>query len=243
MLSAAAGADSRWRPKSTGPVRDGEVLVSGPRVATDGGDAVLLWRDDVRYGPARAGYHGGASLAELAIPVLVYQRSLASSAPSGWGVAPPQSPAWWNDPVVEPKPGPTVPAPATKARRRPAVDRGAPMLFDLDEAGASATAPDVVDRVLQSGVFADQVRAAGRRAADSGRVAVVLRELIGRGGRVHRDTVATLLGVPVTGVEPELAAMKRLLNVEGFAVLELVDGGEWLRLDEPLLREQFGVGQ
>lgn len=243
MLSAAAGADSRWRPKSTGPVRDGEVLVSGPRVATDGGDAVLLWRDDVRYGPARAGYHGGASLAELAIPVLVYQRSLASSAPSGWDVAPPQAPAWWNDPVVEPKPGPTVPAPATKARRRPAVDRGAPMLFDLDEAGASATAPDVVDRVLQSGVFADQVRAAGRRAADSGRVAVVLRELIGRGGRVHRDTVATLLGVPVTGVEPELAAMKRLLNVEGFAVLELVDGGEWLRLDEPLLREQFGVGQ
>ena len=243
MLSAAVGADSRWRPSSTGPVRDGEVLVRGPRVATDGGDAVLLWGDDLRYGPARAGYHGGASLAELTVPVLVYQRSLASSAPSGWDVAPPQAPAWWNDPVVEAKPGPAALAPTTKARRKPSGDKGAPMLFDLDDAPAPSQSTDIVDRVLRSGVYGDQVRAAGRRAADSSRVAAVLRELIRRGGRVHRDTVGALLGVPVTSVEPELAAMKRLLNVEGFAVLELVDGGEWLRLDEPLLREQFGVVQ
>src|SRR3712207_890010 len=56
MLPPAAGGDARWRPASSGPAKDGEVLVQGPRVALDAGEVVMLWRDDVRYGAARAGY-------------------------------------------------------------------------------------------------------------------------------------------------------------------------------------------
>ena len=37
------------------------------------------------------------------------------------------------------------------------------------------------------------------------------------------------------------ATLQRLLNVEGYPVLGLADGGRTLRLDQELLRQQFGL--
>ncbi|MCM3687697.1 BREX-2 system phosphatase PglZ [Kocuria rosea] len=243
MLPAVAGGDARWRPATSGPVRDGEVLVSGPRVALDAGEAILLWRDDARYGPTRAGYHGGASLAELTVPVLVYQRSLAQSAPDGWEAAPPQAPAWWNDPVVETLPAPTA-APATKARKKPAVGKAAPTLFEVDEpqTPVAAKTDDLVTRVLASSVYSDQMGLAGRAATGAGPlVETVLRTLVHRGGRAHQDTVASAAGLPYAGIGQGLAVVKRVLNVEGYDILSYDSDGETLRLDVDMLKDQFGV--
>ena len=41
------------------------VLFRGSRVAKGGGAVVLPWREELRYGPRKAGYHGGASAAEV----------------------------------------------------------------------------------------------------------------------------------------------------------------------------------
>ena len=66
---AADGVESaRWR---TGEPRDGEIALTGPRVLLGGGRVVVPWREEIRYTRRRAGYHGGASLAEMAVPVLV----------------------------------------------------------------------------------------------------------------------------------------------------------------------------
>lgn len=243
MLPAVAGGDSRWRPATSGPVRDGEVAVSGPRVALDAGEAVLLWRDDLRYGPARAGYHGGASLAELTVPVLVYQRSLAESAPDGWEAAPPQAPAWWNDPVIETSPAPP-PSPAKKAHKKPIVGKTAPTLFEFDEqqTPAAAKSDDLVTRVLASLVYSEQMGLAGRAAAGAGSlVEAVLRTLVSRGGRAHQDTVASAAGLPYSGIGQALSLVKRVLNVEGYEILYYDSDGETLRLDIDLLTDQFGV--
>lgn len=241
----SAGGDSRWRPVGPGPVTQGEVLVRGPRVGLPSGEAILLWRDDARYGPARSGYHGGASLAELTIPVLVFQRSLAQKGASGWEAAPPQVPAWWNDPVI------TVPVesgPMTKkTRTKPKVDTSAPLLFEIDtDLGAPAEAisasSHLVMKVLDSPVYADQLRLAGR-AAESAQslLETVLRTLIERGGRAHQDTVASAAGLPSTAIGQSLAVAKRVLNVEGYDILGYDSDGETLRLDIDLLRDQFGV--
>src|SRR6185437_13025549 len=94
------GADARWRP-AEGPTNLGEVLVAGPRVVATGNKAILLWRENAHFGPRRAGYHGGASLAEITVPVLVFQPATAlQSIPGAWTQAPPQTPDWWNDPVA-----------------------------------------------------------------------------------------------------------------------------------------------
>ncbi|WP_217614698.1 BREX-2 system phosphatase PglZ [Cellulomonas sp. GbtcB1] len=249
MLPAIAGGDARWRPASSGPALDGEVLVSGPRVALDGGQVVVLWRDDARYGAARAGYHGGASLAELTVPVLVYQRSLAQTAPDGWEPAPPQAPVWWHDPVVEVKVGaPAVKGTGRRSRRKPVVDRAEPALFDLELASvAQAVAPptgapedDLVRRVLTSSVYADQFRLGGR-AASAALLETVLRTLVERGGRAHQETVAAAAGMPVAPFVQGLAVVKRVLNVEGYDILSVDSDGATLRLDVQLLEEQFGL--
>jgi hypothetical protein len=243
MLAAVAGGDARWRPATSDPVLRGEVLVGGPRVALDTGEAVLLWRDDVRYGPARAGYHGGASLAELTVPVLLYQRSLAQSGPAGWEAAPPQAPAWWNDPVVQATPAP-VPSTPKKIQKRAAAGKKAPALFEFDEAQSTAAVEpeDLVSRVLVSTVYSEQMSLAGRAAAGAGPlVETVLRTLVSRGGRAHQDTVASAAGLPYMELGQGLAVVKRILNVEGYDILSFDSDGETLRLDVGLLKDQFGV--
>ena len=244
MLPAVSGSDSRWRPASSGPVQEGEVLVRGPRVATEDGEAVLLWREDARYGASRAGYHGGASLAELTVPVLVYQHSLAQQAPSGWEQAPPQVPAWWNDPIAATQPLAAAPSVAKKSRKKPVQSTSEPSLFEVAEPAAPAPVKtgDLVARVLTSRVYTDQVRLAGRAAASAGSLLeAVLRTLLERNGRAHQDTVASAAALPATNVGQALAVVKRVLNVEGYDILSYDSDGETLRLDIDLLKDQFGV--
>ncbi|WP_196217299.1 BREX-2 system phosphatase PglZ [Cellulosimicrobium composti] len=240
------GASARWRPVGSGPVADGEVLVEGPRVLTDDGRAVMLWREDAHYGPRYPGYHGGASLAEITVPVIVLRPAhLTSAVAPGWIPAPPQAPGWWNEPTRSAVPLAAA-KPMKQKKRAKRVDISEPTgdgLFDVvitDTPDAAGTG-DLADAVLASDVYAVQKQRAGRRAASDEQVAGVLRALIEKGGRAHRETIARVLGVPSVTVDPALVAIKRVLNVDAYGVLEVVDGGEWVRLDEPTLREQFGV--
>lgn len=232
------GAESRWRPASTGPVGDGEVLVSGPRVIAAGGEAVLLWRGDAHYGPRHAGYHGGASLAELTIPVLVFQAAAVTTGASGWEPAAPQIPLWWNDPIVS---STVVPPPPKKKKDAGTTSQGEG-LFEIEKPPTpSSGIGGLVGAVLASTAYAEQKRMAGRRALDDKTAAAVLRALVDRGGRAHQDTVAAAAGIPTADVGQVFAAVRRLLNIDGYGVIELDTDGVTLRLDEQLLREQFDV--
>ena len=91
-------SSSRSRSVSACP-GDGEVLVTGRRVLLHDGTAVLAVDENLRYGPAKSGYHGGASPAEVIVPVTVLV-SGAVPADGGLRLAPPQEPSWWTDPVL-----------------------------------------------------------------------------------------------------------------------------------------------
>ena len=78
----------------TGEVSDGEVEVSGPRVLTEDHRAVLAVDETLRYAPLKAGYHGGASAAEVVVPVAVLVRE-GSDYPQDLALLPPQQPTWW----------------------------------------------------------------------------------------------------------------------------------------------------
>jgi hypothetical protein len=116
-------------------------------------------------------------------------------------------------------------------------------MFDLDTPAQTrqATTRDLADAVLASETYAAQQARAGRRRAADATVAAVLRALSQRGNRAHRDTLAAAVGVPTASLEPTLAAVKRLLNVDGYAVLEQDADLVTIKLDEQLLREQFKV--
>jgi len=100
------------------PPGDGEVLISGERVLLHDKTAVLAVDEALRYGPVKAGYHGGASPAEVIVPVVVLV-SGAVPADSGLRLAPPQEPSWWTDPVLPAEPAlPTAPATSRAAATR-----------------------------------------------------------------------------------------------------------------------------
>lgn len=236
-----SGADARWRPPSTGPAGADEVLVRGERVLSPGGEAVLAVAEGLRYGAKTAGYHGGAALAEITVPLVVLDRALRTI--KGWTAAPPQTPAWWNDPVfsaVEEKLAVHTKRTARKTPQ-PAEDSFDALLPELvqNTAPADAGAGSVVERLVASRVYATQRSRAGRRALGDDVVTAVLAVLVARGGRAHRETVAAAAGVAEVNLEPTLAALRRLLNVEGYQVVGEDPDGVTIVLDEKLLTEQF----
>src|SRR5690606_21310979 len=70
MRPHKAMSSGRSRP-ATPPPGDDEVFVAGTRVLLHDGAAVLPVTERLRYGPLKAGYHGGATPAEVVVPVIV----------------------------------------------------------------------------------------------------------------------------------------------------------------------------
>ena len=258
---------SSGRSRAADPAAgDGEVLVTGSRVLLHGGRAVLAVDERLRYGPLKAGYHGGGSPAEAVVPVVVL---VSGAAPEGTGLelAPPQEPAWWIDPVIA-RP---VPARergrgrADQAQRRAALSarlRSAPgaepTLFDLPDAepvpGAGSRAgageesgPDdpariIAEAVIRSPAYAAQRKIAGRLSVPDDRVRDLLAALLAApAGRLSPAQAAAALAVAQVALRGAVLHVQRLLNVEGYAVLRVDADGSTVILDEPLLREQFGI--
>jgi hypothetical protein len=245
-LRRAADASARWRVPSTGAVHADEVLVSGPRVLAPGGRAVLAVSDGVRYAAKKAGYHGGGSLAEVTIPILVLKPRGAED-PSGWVEAPPQEPAWWNEPIrvtaVEAPTSQSESAPKPRTSKKP--DPAVPTLFDPEPvpmAAPPASAHGLADQLLASPTYQARRGSVGRHPVDDRVARVVVVTLDAGGGRAHRDTLATAAGIAVGTFAGLLATFRRVLNVDSYPVIELDADGVTVVLDRDLLREQFELG-
>jgi len=176
------------------PAGEGEILVAGHRVLLHDGRAVLAVDERLRYGPLKAGYHGGGSPAEAVVAVAVL---VCGAVPDGSGLelAPPQEPAWWTDPVVA---RPVVAGERGRGRadrpqqqaalgiRLRSAPGAAPTLFDLPgaeaelspasqvsaaaEAGPAVPGKTAAETVIGSAAYAAQRRIAGRLSVPDDRV-------------------------------------------------------------------------
>jgi hypothetical protein len=230
QLRPDTSGGGRWRSAGK-PPGDDELLFTGHRVALGGGRVVLPWRETLRYGPRKAGYHGGASAAEAVIPLTVLSAGDDSVVP-GWTGAPVAAPAWWRGPVA-PAPVTAVPADGT--------------LFDLVPAapptvGGAAAVPPLVTALLASPTYRTRHKLAGRAGLPDDRVAALLGALIGAGGRARIDSMAAEAGIPAHRINLTVTALRRLLQIEGYPVLDVDPDRQTLVLDERLLREQFQLG-
>jgi hypothetical protein len=240
---AISSGRSRDASQSAG---DGEIAVSGRRVLLHEGRATLAVNERVRFGPLKAGYHGGASPAEAVVPVVVL---VPGAVPEGVDLelAPPQEPLWWTGPLPSAESAVDV----TNAGQSPAADATLPplqpSLFDVPVMDA-ATVPvspssPLVDAVIRSPAYAAQRRLAGRVSTTDRHVTALLTALLrSTDHRASPDAAAIALAVPRALVHGAVLHAQRLLNVEGYAVLRVDSDGSTLILDEQLLREQFGVG-
>jgi hypothetical protein len=224
--SYPGGANTRYRA-DVGEIGDDEVLVSGPRVLTPDHRAVLAVSERLRYGPLKAGYHGGAAPAEVVVPVVLL-------VPSGvdeerWRPAPYQAPSWWEGPAG------SVAAPVVV--EAPHVAQ--PDLFTEPE---PASPFGLGAELVASSVFAEQRRLAGRVVVTDAAVSALIDALASAPSRrLTAGQAATVMGVPVTRAQLALGQVAKLVNVEGYPVLAIDPSTGAVVLDQRVLREQYGL--
>ena len=231
--------ENRWRPAQP-PAGDGEVNVAGLRVALGSGNVVLPWREELRYGPRKAGYHGGAAPAEAVIPLIVLADD--ESAVPGWSDAPIASPGWWREAIPSTSAALTTQAPPRRAARPQKPPQEA-ALFELpsetspSEQAATPTRSPLIDALLASDVYRQHQDPRARLADE--RVAGLLSALLAGGGRSTMENLAAHASVPAHRITGVVTALRKLLQVEGYPVLTIDADGQTVKLDEGLLVEQF----
>ncbi|MEV5570212.1 BREX-2 system phosphatase PglZ [Spirillospora sp. NPDC052269] len=241
-LDAANAASARHRLPG-GTLSDGEIPLSGPRVVEDapGGEMVALWDRDLRYTAQKAGYHGGAALAEVAIPVLAFLPFKAAP-PKGWRELGDQRPEWWR---LEQEPAAPERIASSRTQGEPfAVRTSSDALFDLepeprDGAPPEAASPadSLASALLASDVFNDQLKLVARKPPLA-KIETAVRALLDS-GTLPVTALAQRVGYPVERADGFAAVLAQLLNYDGVQVLESLPDGRTLRLDTALLRDQF----
>jgi PglZ domain len=230
-------SENRWRP-SAPSAGDGEVAIAGSRVALGGGSVVLPWTEKIRYGPRKAGYHGGASPAEAVIPLIILARD--ESAVPGWTGAPVASPDWWREAMPD---APVAhPAGTTRKQARQRPQQQSDGLFELPAAApepppVAPGRPLIIDALLGSETY--RQRKDARAPLSDERVAALLTILLDNGGRATLETLAARASVPAHRIAGTVAALRKLLQVEGYPVLIVDPDDQTIKLDAVLLAEQF----
>jgi hypothetical protein len=263
--SSARSDSARYR---IGPPAAGEIVIRGPRVLTAGAEVVAAVDETIRYTPRKAGYHGGASPAEVVIPAITLLPS-ESLLPPDWFAydAAGHAPAWWDPPAST---GHSLPDASAQSSRddgrerrggprrggRPTAaldDNGA--LFGVAEAAGVALSASGAERATTHGAASVGAKSLGarvvasarmtvqrqflRRAPDDASIVVLIDGLAQSGGRLTIAEAATIAGESPVRMSGYLAQVTRLLNVDGYPVLQTTDGGRTVELNVPLLRQQF----
>lgn len=219
----------RWH---VGPAREGEIVISGPRVLKGDGTVTMPWLEQLTYGTPKHGYHGGATPVEVLCPCVVLVRDRVEV--QHWVPAGLPVPAWWGGASTPSAPvaGPAGVVPAKPSKRPKPVAVGDTLFPEMEASW--------VDRLLASDLLQQQRARAARAPVSDEQLRVVLTAVQSAGGTITHDALVSATGV---GTKARLAGLiqsvRRLLNVEGYQVLEDSDGT--VRLNAELLHTQFGV--
>lgn len=242
--TAMKGGDSdRWRPANAQTVVPGETAFEGGRVVSPTGDGrvVCLASEGLRYTGRKNGYHGGASLQEVCVPLSVFLPFGTELA--NWVDAPPAVPEWWNLPVLAPASTPIV-------RSRP-VRRSAPVNELQVPLFTSPAAQEPLPRVEPSGAWLQslltsptylaQKQLAARVALPDAQMRTLLLGLEERGGKLGWSALAQRMRLHEMRLGGLLSAARRVLNVDQAPVLEWDEGSRTVTLNRSLLEQQFDL--
>ena len=234
-MSRAGGNDhgERWR-MATRPAEDGEVLVEGTRVLVDGGRCVLAADERVRYAPRKHGYHGGASPQETLAPLLVLTPGLTEGM-EGWEEAPYDPPTWWTGTVPAEAPAPVA------VPHRPVEEPGGQLTLEQPSAEERRAGPSWIPALLASDTFKAQRALAGRAPLPDRRIVAILATLAANNDRLLHEALARQVGIAPLRLTGSLAALRQLLNVDGYPVLTVDESTGDVILDVALLRAQFDL--
>ncbi|MEV4822048.1 BREX-2 system phosphatase PglZ [Micromonospora sp. NPDC049274] len=242
-LKTPDAASARHRT-GAGPAGAGEVELAGPRVVSDGNRIIALWDPLLRHRPSRAGYHGGASLAEVTIPLLAYLLPNVVEPPAGWAPIEERTPEWWQKNTADPQPSSSAKPTSTPKPRRKASAVAGDALFDVPEAATlPQTAPSVSDSDLVAMVLATELFEAQHsltpRRVELKKIQAAMRALVDAKGVLPVAVLAQRAGEAPVRAVGFATTLQRIFNVDNYPVLSLTDNSRTVRLDLRLLQEQF----
>jgi hypothetical protein len=240
----AGGKDERWRP-ADGDLAAEELIFEGPRVAplTGAERIVVPWSETVRYSRKKQGYHGGATIQEVLVPIGVF--ATPDRQIDGWEALPERQPWWWQSAETPCASAPPVPTPAPARKRRCAEAPVAVQGNLFAPASVSSDAPPLADWIgdlLGSSVFQTQRRLAGRVAPNDRVVETFLQAMEAHHDHMTRHGLAQALGQPEFRLRGLLAGLQRLLNVDGYQVVAVDETVGAIELNRQLLHKQFELG-
>ncbi|MCP5560213.1 MAG: BREX-2 system phosphatase PglZ [Verrucomicrobiaceae bacterium] len=253
QLKNAAGDRHRIGPPEA---KEGELLVSGPRLqaATGTNDWIFSQSERLRYGGKKSGYHGGVADQEVVVPLAVL--SASSEDIGDFEATDFKAPEWWAIDLPASSPGIAgQPAATSKTRKKKAAVGEAPPLELWAATGAEDTevvlstppltgvkgeTPAWVPALLKSDVMKQQKSLANRVQIAEDMISSSLALLESRAGVVPVAVLARELNLPQFRVGGFVAQLQRILNVEGYLVLE-TDTSQTLRLNRELLFKQFDI--
>lgn len=226
---------ARWRVPGDRPPAENEVLLRGPRVLVPGNEVVLAATEDLRYGKRARGYHGGASLAEVTIPLVVLLPPGALEM-DGWTFHSLGPPDWWTGRA----PAPPVPVRTRPSRRRRPVDDVPTLFAEPRPTQDKASRVSVGQALVASATFVAAHDAFPRNRVPSPDTVVrVVDVLVEAGGRAPVAAVLQAAGSPGRNPRALVGALKKLLNFDQFRVIDLADDDRTVVLNRTLLDEQF----
>jgi hypothetical protein len=220
-----------------GPVQEGEVKIVGSRVQQAlGRDSVIVpWSRNLRYGPKRQGYHGGVNLQEMVVPFAILHHA-STRLPEGWKdvVPSPSQPFWWR--LQASDTARLNSTPAALADLTPET-RG----LDLFVHAASSIRSDEgwVAKLLSSDVYSEQCVRGVRGAPKVEEMALFIETLNARGGSMPSEALAFRLGLPASRLNGHVQNLARILNVDGYEVVNVDFATGTVVLNIALLKQQF----
>jgi hypothetical protein len=241
--STYQGSDpgERYRSNDGEPLL-GELVIRGSRVMLpDDGQFIAPWTEGVRYAAKKHGYHGGISPQECVVPITVLVR--LGNGVEGWQPRPMDSPDWW---YVGDYASRSVLKGLQQTDRVTLASISTPIamaedlpLFAAAEQEISHREDSWIAALLLSPTFLSQTKSAGSAAPRPDLVRTFLVALEERGGKILKRVLAQKLEQPELRINGIIAAMRRLLNVDGYAVLSVEE--DTIALNLELLKIQFGL--
>ncbi|MEU8678131.1 BREX-2 system phosphatase PglZ [Streptomyces sp. NPDC048560] len=237
QLRAAQDSVSARHRAGAASAGAGEVELAGPRVIAPGQRVVSLWDAGVRYTARKAGYHGGASAAEVTIPLLAFLPLGAVSPPEQWRPLGDCRPTWWDtagSAVLAAEPAQTEPVTQGRKQKTPDPTEGQIGLDLTATRGLEA----LLDELLGSDIFAGRHLLTPRKLPKP-KIRSAIGALLKAGGILPAAVLGERAGELPDRAVRFATVLQRIFNVDDYPVLSLTDSGRNVRLDKDLLRRQF----
>jgi len=109
------------------------------------------------------------------------------------------------------------------------------------DAPARGSELEWLDQLFRTATFRAQRQSAGAGAAREGEVRQLIEIVAAHSGRISESALAQRLGLAPARVRPRIAAIRRVLNVEGYQVLSYDYDSQTVELDIEMLRKQFEI--